>query len=143
MRSGRIQLKLAVQSSIEPGPWNPLLPGPFYFPSMTYSEKLKDPRWQKKRLQILDRDEWTCQWCGDKHSTLHVHHTYYEKGDPWNTDENLLITVCEDCHSLEHRLTTLESLLWECLRNTYLKDGQFEFIAMAKRCIKNVLDGNI
>ena len=26
-----------------------------------YSEKLKDPRLQKKRLQILERDNWTCQ----------------------------------------------------------------------------------
>jgi hypothetical protein len=26
----------------------------------TYSEKLRDPRWQKKRLQIFERDEFMC-----------------------------------------------------------------------------------
>ena len=37
-----------------------------------YSQKLKDPRWQKKRLQILERDEWNCQICHDNESTLVV-----------------------------------------------------------------------
>lgn len=27
---------------------------------MTYAEKLKDPRWQKKRLRILERDAFAC-----------------------------------------------------------------------------------
>ncbi len=30
---------------------------------MTYAEQLKDPRWQKRRLEILQRDEWRCL-CG-------------------------------------------------------------------------------
>jgi len=37
---------------------------------VTYAEKLKDPRWQKKRLEIMERDEWTCQWCVDSESPL-------------------------------------------------------------------------
>lgn len=64
---------------------------------MTYSEKLKDPRWQKKRLQIMDRDGFTCQCCGDKETTLNIHHKKYN-GDPWEASENDLMTVCEDCH---------------------------------------------
>lgn len=28
----------------------------------TYAEKLKDPRWQKRRLEIFERDDWTCQF---------------------------------------------------------------------------------
>jgi hypothetical protein len=68
-----------------------------------YSEKFKDPRWQKKRLEILERDEFTCQLCGDKESTLHVHHWYYEKGkDPWEYPDMALITLCEDCHKERH-----------------------------------------
>ena len=35
---------------------------------MGYSEKLKDPRWQKKRLEILERDNFRCQYCGDKNA---------------------------------------------------------------------------
>jgi 5-methylcytosine-specific restriction endonuclease McrA len=35
----------------------------------TYGDKLKDPRWQKRRLEIFKRDEWTCQQCGDTETT--------------------------------------------------------------------------
>lgn len=69
---------------------------------MNYAEKLKDPRWQKKRLEILNRDEWTCQGCFDTYSTLHVHHKRYIKGnDPWDCPDSILITLCEDCHAAE------------------------------------------
>ncbi len=64
---------------------------------MTYSEKLKDPRWQKKRLQILERDNFTCRYCEDTEKTLHVHHMIYSKA-PWLTDNEHLLTLCEDCH---------------------------------------------
>jgi RNA polymerase subunit RPABC4/transcription elongation factor Spt4 len=67
----------------------------------TYLEKLKDPRWQKKRLEILDRDEWTCQYCGSKDKTLHVHHLRYSGPDPWDCHSGFLITACEDCHKYE------------------------------------------
>ncbi len=69
----------------------------------SYSEKLKDPRWQKKRLNILNRDGFSCQWCGDKEHTLHVHHLKY-KGDPWDAPDEWLLTICEDCHETDHAL---------------------------------------
>ncbi len=66
---------------------------------MNYKEKLLDPRWQKKRLEILSRDEFTCQSCLDKTKTLHVHHVdYLPKTEPWEYDNAYLITLCEDCH---------------------------------------------
>ena len=68
----------------------------------TYSEKLKDPRWQKKRLKILERDEFTCQSCFDSESTLHVHHRYYIRGaEPWGYPNEALQTLCESCHEEE------------------------------------------
>ena len=68
-------------------------------PKKTYAEKLKDPRWQKKRLAIFERDNWTCQGCGATDKTLHVHHIFYEDDtEPWDSDDNSLITLCEDCH---------------------------------------------
>lgn len=74
---------------------------------MTYKEKLLDPRWQKKRLDILQRDEFSCQICKDKTTTLHVHHFSYEKsGNPWDTPDDDLITYCECCHCLATRLGT-------------------------------------
>ena len=66
---------------------------------MTYAEKLTDPRWQKKRLEILERDGWKCVACGDHKKTLHVHHGYYERGlDPWDYSSDTLWTLCVDCH---------------------------------------------
>ena len=68
----------------------------------SYSDKLKDPRWQKMRLKVLERDEFTCRHCQSGGITLHVHHQYYEHGkDPWDYNANSLLTLCEDCHESE------------------------------------------
>jgi transposase len=64
---------------------------------MSYSEKLKDPRWQKKRLEVFERDKFQCQACDSKDKTLHVHHLKYE-GEPWESPMEYLETLCEDCH---------------------------------------------
>lgn len=80
----------------------------------TYSEKLKDPRWQKKRLEIMERDGWVCSFCGDKESTLHIHHIEYTPFcDPWDQPDHLMVTVCEPCHQSEYesRNSTEQTLL--------------------------------
>jgi hypothetical protein len=66
--------------------------------SKTYAEKLKDPRWQQKRLRILERDEWACLACNAANQTLHVHHKAYE-GEPWDVADEFLETLCEECHA--------------------------------------------
>jgi hypothetical protein len=64
-----------------------------------YSEKLKDPRWQKKRLHIFERDRWTCVFCGGSDESLNVHHLcYFPRTEPWEYDEIFLMTLCEPCH---------------------------------------------
>jgi len=71
----------------------------------SYWDKLKDPRWQKKRLEVFQRDEFACTWCGESDKTLHVHHAYYEWGkEPWDYDTATLHTVCEDCHDTANNL---------------------------------------
>ena len=66
---------------------------------MTYAEKLKDPRWQKKRLQIMERDDFTCGNCGRQDKSLAVDHKVYRTGrDPWDYPDHFLWTVCDDCH---------------------------------------------
>lgn len=65
----------------------------------SYAEKLKDPRWQKKRLEILNRDQFACLCCGSKIKTLHIHHRYYLKVDPWDYPNDALDTLCESCHA--------------------------------------------
>lgn len=68
-----------------------------------YSEQIKSPKWQKRRLEILNRDNFTCQICGCTERTLHVHHTIYIPGRKvWEYKDNQLITLCEDCHQKEH-----------------------------------------
>lgn len=70
-----------------------------------YSELLKDPRWQKRRLEIFNRDEWKCVECGTITETLHVHHKKYVYGKmPWEAPDEDLITYCEGCHDLEESL---------------------------------------
>ena len=65
----------------------------------TYARKLSNPKWQRKRLKILERDKWTCNKCGDTETELHVHHLEYHK-NPWDTPNNLLTTLCAHCHEL-------------------------------------------
>jgi hypothetical protein len=68
-----------------------------------YSDQYKDPRWQKKRLEILERDGFTCCRCGDKDSQLHVHHIRYIRGKKvWDYDNKMLLTLCSDCHEVTH-----------------------------------------
>jgi len=73
----------------------------------TYSDKLKSPKWQKKRLEILQRDKFTCFNCGDKERTLHVHHESYINGkEPWDYPDEYLTTICDICHKNTHALKT-------------------------------------
>ncbi len=67
--------------------------------NQSYIELLRDPQWQRKRLEILNRDDFTCQACAEKTKTLHVHHKRYRRGcKPWEYDGADLVTLCEDCH---------------------------------------------
>lgn len=73
---------------------------------MTYEEKLKSPKWQKKRLEIMQRDNFTCVVCGrgiKDDTPLQVHHLKYLKNvEPWNYADDYLITLCNECHSKVH-----------------------------------------
>lgn len=76
----------------------------YFMAKKTYKEKLLDPRWQKKRLQILNRDNFTCCECGDDKNTLHVHHKIYIHGnEPWEYPDNHLVTLCAICHEQEEQ----------------------------------------
>lgn len=88
---------------------------------MTYQEKLKDPRWQRKRLKILERDDWACQKCFDTESTLHVHHRYYKQCDPWEYPDDALITFCDECHEQEkENRPEAEKLLLKAMKEKFL-----------------------
>lgn len=63
-----------------------------------YWKKLQDPRWQRVRLKVMERDGFKCRDCEGTSETLHVHHCHYVKGGPWETPMELLLTLCRDCH---------------------------------------------
>lgn len=74
----------------------------------SYSELLKDPRWQRKRLLVLERDGFACTECGDNKSELQVHHRYYAKDrDPWEYEDFALATLCDPCHERAEQLRLL------------------------------------
>lgn len=79
---------------------------------MTYKEKLKDPKWQKKRLEILQRDEFKCCYCNDTETELQIHHLKYTL-EPWNAPNKDLITLCKHCHSLVSKYKSLDVIFIE------------------------------
>jgi hypothetical protein len=87
-----------------------------------YWQKLQDPRWQKKRLEIFERDSFTCRYCDAKDKTLEVHHLYYVSGrEPWEYPLGTFKTACSDCHR-ELKLESKESQYWElfcCMENEH------------------------
>lgn len=77
----------------------------------TYAEWLRDPRWQKKRLKIMEYANFRCQICGRKDLTLHCHHSYYAPPKrPWQYPNGSIICVCEKCHDWIHGRNQPKSL---------------------------------
>ena len=124
---------------------------------MTYSEQLRHPNWQRRRLEVLQRDEFACQQCFDTETTLHVHHRAYIRGRPaWDYPLEAMVTLCESCHEQEtidsaacyhdlliaiwpHVIATLDSsrveVLAECIKqgrgSDFLRPMEFETFAAA------------
>jgi len=113
---------------------------------MTYQDMLKDPIWQRKRLEILNRDNFSCQKCGSKKDTLHIHHRHYINGrKPWDYPDTLLVTLCYKCHKEEedikqdgdciyhtlHMLGMFNSEIRDALNN--IVNTQLEKLAKSKQ----------
>lgn len=98
-----------------------------------YSDLLRDPRWQKKRLEILQRDNFTCKHCKDTETELHVHHEAY-RGNPWEIESDKLVTLCKHCHYAIEKVPYLFTGICKIktkhgvtvIRNTL--DGNFIFV---------------
>lgn len=95
----------------------------------TYAEKLRDPRWQRKRLEIMQRDNFTCTQCGDTTDTQNVHHWQYSK-EPWDAKNEDLTTVCRSCHE--------EIEKCKALTKDFLKQSDFRMLLeQIERLLKN------
>ena len=87
-------------------------------PEKTDEERLLDgilkrdyPEYQKWRLQVFDRDNFTCQKCGcNKSGSLNAHHIEgYTKNVDLRTIVENGITFCKTCHKDFHRQYGIES----------------------------------
>lgn len=100
---------------------------------MTYQDQIKSPKWQKKRLEILEMYNFTCNVCKDTSSQLHVHHVYYVKGKKiWEYETHMLSCLCENCHKKIHELNDKlnESLgILEIVCSLYEKEQVLGYIA--------------
>jgi hypothetical protein len=72
---------------------------------VSYVDDLKHPKWQERRLRVLERAGWACEWCGDTENQLHAHHKVYLKGHkPWEYEDSQLECLCDGCHGRAHAL---------------------------------------
>jgi 5-methylcytosine-specific restriction endonuclease McrA len=91
--------------------------------STDYIEKLKDPRWQRRRCEIMYRDGYICQKCGDETISLNVHHVFYYPGlEPWEYEDNDLITLCENCHGRHHVIENFQDATENIIEKPYNTD---------------------
>lgn len=80
---------------------------PNWNPNLTDEERMKYRKYneyEKFRIAVYERDNYTCQFCGDnKGGNLVAHHLdSYDWCKDKRTDVNNGITLCEDCHSNFH-----------------------------------------
>lgn len=68
--------------------------------------------WKRVCKQVKDRDQWTCQLCGEQRKRwghkLHVHHI---DGDKLNNHPYNLIALCSACHHPIHNDETIRAKL--------------------------------
>jgi len=56
----------------------------------------------------MERDDFECVLCCEKEKTLNVHHIYYERNKmPWEYPDEIFITLCDECHDMEHTAKNL------------------------------------
>lgn len=90
----------------------------------SYRAMLTDPRWQKRRLEVLSRDDFECRMCGANRATLHVHHLRYTRGaPPWSYRDRELVTLCEGCHETFHDMRPWESIVEALLQGGITDDS--------------------
>lgn len=71
---------------------------------MKYLDQLKSPKWQKKRLDILNIRGFKCEKCKSEDEQLHVHHRFYiANRKAWEYDNDVFQVLCHICHEIEHK----------------------------------------
>lgn len=84
--------------------------------SSQYSDTLKNGNWQKRRIEILQRDDFKCTLCGDE-KQLEVHHLDYIEGiKAWEYPNDMFKTLCRKCHEREQPRSKVERYLLDSLK---------------------------
>jgi hypothetical protein len=87
----------------------------------SYSEKLRDPRWLRRRREILQRAQGLCEECFVEGAALQVHHKSYRRGaEPWEYADDDLIALCGGCHADRHEI---ERIIKEASGHAELDDS--------------------
>jgi len=104
---------------------------------MEYSEILTHGDWQKRRLLIMQRDNFQCTKCTEKFN-LQIHHIYYRWGWlPWEYPDDALVTLCDLCHKKEEFIKWVIRHGMEALRNFNAND-----LEEIKQLIRRKIDNN-
>lgn len=78
----------------------PSTPRPSSQPEFDKKAYLKSTQWRELRLQVLKRDQYTCQSCFIDNVPLDIHHIHYD--NLGNEPLEDLVAVCRTCHSTIH-----------------------------------------
>lgn len=93
-----------------------------------YWQKLKDPRWQRRRLSVLEAANFRCRDCGTTEAELHVHHLCYLRGlEPWDAPDGTLIAVCDPCHKPRGEIDETARLRLALLFGTMTQEAAEKF----------------
>ena len=90
MRNKKLKLKKLILSYVDPSAWR----------NKAQIEKLDEKGWFERRRKILERDNYTCQYCGYRAEKFQIVH--HIDGNPKNNKENNLMTICQMCNLIEH-----------------------------------------
>lgn len=117
----------------------------------SYAEKLRDPRWQRLRLEVMESARWECSSCGDSDKELQVHHPAYRKGaEPWEYEAAELLCLCAKCHKeteagkivfSEMLLNSRSTALYSNLQRMCIDEAIDSFAQMIAEYVKNTESG--
>jgi 5-methylcytosine-specific restriction endonuclease McrA len=70
--------------------------------------RLDSTSYGKLQRQVLQRDGWRCQVCGNMQN-LQVHHLKFRSQSGGDEEQNL-ITLCAECHAQVHQKASCRSV---------------------------------
>jgi hypothetical protein len=70
----------------------------------SFADRFKDPRWLRRRDEIIAAADYQCQDCGAA-DTLEVHICYFEKGcEPWEYPDEAYRCICAEDRAIRRPL---------------------------------------